>query len=98
MLPLQDCVEQVNKLANMISECNVHLSALSLNQLEELNTRWRLLQLSIEERQKALERGLGTVTCASGLEQQQQQMLAAAVEQPWERTVISCNQVPYYIK
>lgn len=98
VLPLQDSIEQVNKLANLISECNVHLSAINLNQLDELNTRWRLLQLSIEERQKALERGIGSLPIVTGVEQQQQQMLSNTVDPPWERAVVSCTQVPYFIK
>lgn len=70
---------------------NLLLSHLNLNKLEELNTRWKLLQVSIDERKKALEQSIidhGSV---------QQQFLNDGVEHPWERAVAS-NKVPYYIK
>ncbi|KAL3212838.1 hypothetical protein MRX96_007875 [Rhipicephalus microplus] len=62
----------------------------NLNRLDELSSRWRLLQVAIDERRRQLENSL--------LDQgsQQQQFLNASVEQPWERAVAG-NKVPYYI-
>lgn len=83
--------EQVNEVAARITGCNVLLSHLNLNHLEELNTRWKLLQLAVEERQKAIEQAIRDHGSA------QQQFLSSAVDHPWERAV-AANKVPYYIK
>jgi dystrophin len=91
IVPIQIHTEQVNELAARITGCNVLLSHSNLNHLEELNTRSRLLQLAVEERQKAIEQSIRDHGSA------QQQFLNAAVDHPWERAV-AANKVPYYIK
>ncbi|XP_076371718.1 dystrophin-like isoform X2 [Tachypleus tridentatus] len=87
--PLQRYLEDVNEAAGRITGCNVLLSHANLNRLEELNTRWRLLLLAIEDRRKQLESALTDQSTT-------QQFLNAPVEEPWERAV-SGNKVPYYI-
>ncbi|XP_022241838.1 dystrophin-like [Limulus polyphemus] len=87
--PLQRYLEDVNEAAGRITGCNVLLSHANLNRLEELNTRWRLLHLAIEDRRKQLESSLKDQSTI-------QQFLNASVEEPWERAV-SGNKVPYYI-
>jgi len=91
IVPIQIHTEQVNELAARITGCNVLLSHSNLNHLEELNTRSRLLQLAVEERQKAIEQSIRDHGSA------QQQFLNSAVDHPWERAV-AANKVPYYIK
>uniref|UniRef100_A0A1W7RAQ1 Protein detached n=1 Tax=Hadrurus spadix TaxID=141984 RepID=A0A1W7RAQ1_9SCOR len=88
--PLQKYVDEVNEAAARITGCNVLLSHANLNRLEELNTRWRMLQLAIDDRRKQLEHSLLDQGTA------QQQFLSASVEHPWERAVAG-NKVPYYV-
>lgn len=90
LAPLQIQVESLNEAAGAITSCGVLLSHANLNRLEELNGRWRLLQLAIDERRRQLEHALLDQGSA------QQQFLNASVEQPWERAVAG-NKVPYYI-
>ncbi|KAG0431475.1 hypothetical protein HPB47_021764, partial [Ixodes persulcatus] len=90
LAPLQLQVESLNEAAGAITSCGVLLSHNNLNRLEELNGRWRLLQLAIDERRRQLEHALLDQGSA------QQQFLNASVEQPWERAVAG-NKVPYYI-
>ncbi|UYV75512.1 hypothetical protein LAZ67_13000441 [Cordylochernes scorpioides] len=55
---IQPQSEEVNEAAARLTGCNVLLSHANLNRLEELNTRWRLLQLACQERRKQLEAAL----------------------------------------
>ncbi|XP_076317501.1 dystrophin-like isoform X3 [Tachypleus tridentatus] len=89
MVPLHQHLEEVNEAAGRITGCNVLLSHANLNRLEELNTRWRLLHLAIEDRRKQLEVALKDQSLAENF-------LNASVDEPWERAV-SGNKVPYYI-
>lgn len=84
-------MEQVNESAARITGCNVLLSHANLNHLEDLNTRWKMLQLAADERQRAIEQAITDHGSA------QQQFLNTAVDHPWERAV-AANKVPYYIK
>ncbi|KAG8192219.1 hypothetical protein JTE90_014082 [Oedothorax gibbosus] len=88
--PLQMHVDEVNEAAARITGCNVLLSHSNLNRLEELNTRWRLLQLAVDDRRKQLEH------CLIDQGSAQQQFLSASVNHPWERAVAG-NKVPYYV-
>ncbi|KAH9381160.1 hypothetical protein HPB48_020817 [Haemaphysalis longicornis] len=90
LAPLQLQVEALNEAAGAITSCGVLLSQGNLNRLDELGSRWRLLQVAIDERRRQLE---GTLLDQGS---QQQQFLNASVEQPWERAVAG-NKVPYYI-
>ncbi|XP_015782306.1 dystrophin isoform X2 [Tetranychus urticae] len=87
---LQMFVDQMNGSATRISGSQILLSDLVLNRLEELNARWKLIQISIEERRKNIEQTVIDHNSA------QQRFLNAGVEQPWERAV-AFNKVPYYI-
>ncbi|RWS26192.1 Dystrophin:-like isoforms A/C/F/G/H, partial [Leptotrombidium deliense] len=88
--PMQQNIEQLNEAAARLTTSNVLVSHANLNRLEELNTRYRLLQLAAEERQKTIEQAIVDHGSA------QQQFLSTSVDHPWERAVAS-NKVPYYI-
>ncbi|XP_018416613.1 PREDICTED: dystrophin-like isoform X1 [Nanorana parkeri] len=88
--PIKDNVNQVNDLAHQFTATNIQLSPYNLSRLEELNTRWKLLQVSIDERIRQLHeahRDFGPTS---------QHFLSTSVQGPWERA-ISPNKVPYYI-
>ncbi|KAJ8253066.1 hypothetical protein GJAV_G00208740 [Gymnothorax javanicus] len=89
--PIKDDVTQMNDLASTFAPMGIQLSRPNLNRLEDLNTRWRLLQVSIEEHFRQLNeahRDFGP---------QSQHFLLPSVQRPFERS-ISPNNVPYYIK
>ncbi|KAJ8256205.1 hypothetical protein COCON_G00200690 [Conger conger] len=88
--PIKDDVTQVNDLASTFGPMGIQLSRLNLNRLDDLNTRWQLLQVSIEEHFRQLNeahRDFGP---------QSQTILLPSVQLPFERS-ISPNNVPYYI-
>uniref|UniRef100_A0A8C1B7R5 Dystrophin n=1 Tax=Cyprinus carpio carpio TaxID=630221 RepID=A0A8C1B7R5_CYPCA len=47
--PIQDNVNQVNQLASTFRPPDIQLSPDNLSRIDDLNMRWRLLQISIEE-------------------------------------------------
>ncbi|XP_047195116.1 dystrophin isoform X6 [Hippoglossus stenolepis] len=84
--PIKDDVTHMNQLASTFGPHDIQLSPNNLERIEELNTRWRLLQISISEHLKQLtdaHRDFG--------------LLHGSVESPFEQGV-SPNNVPYYIK
>ncbi|XP_069060858.1 dystrophin isoform X6 [Pleurodeles waltl] len=88
--PIKENVDQVNDLAHQFTTTDIQLSPYNLNCLEDLNTRWNLLQVSIDERIRQLHeahRDFGPTS---------QHFLSTSVQGPWERA-ISPNKVPYYI-
>ncbi|CAH2223155.1 dystrophin isoform X1, partial [Pelobates cultripes] len=88
--PIKNNVNQVNDLAHQFAATDIHLSPYNFSCLEELNTRWKLLQVSIDERIRQLHeahRDFGPTS---------QHFLSTSVQGPWERA-ISPNKVPYYI-
>ncbi|XP_048458782.1 dystrophin isoform X2 [Rhincodon typus] len=88
--PFKENVTHMNDLARQFTPPDIQLSPYNLNQLEDLNTRWKLLQISIDERLKQLHeahRDFGPTS---------QHFLSTSVQGPWERA-ISPNKVPYYI-
>ncbi|XP_061855869.1 dystrophin isoform X8 [Colius striatus] len=90
ILPLKEKVHQVNDLANRFTPSDIQLSQYNLNCVEDLNTRWKVLQVSIDERIRQLHeahRDFGPTS---------QHFLTTSVQGPWERA-ISPNKVPYYI-
>ncbi|RXN10779.1 dystrophin-like isoform X4 [Labeo rohita] len=89
--PIQDNVNQVNQLASTFRPPDIQLSPDNLSRIDDLNMRWRLLQISIEEHLSQL------TTAYKDLGPQSQNFLHASVESPLERS-ISPNNVPYYIK
>ncbi|XP_062906974.1 dystrophin isoform X1 [Mobula hypostoma] len=88
--PMSENVSHMNDLASKFVPPDLQLSPYNLNQLDDLNTRWKLLQVSIDERLKQLHeahRDFGPTS---------QHFLSTSVQGPWERA-ISPNKVPYYI-
>ncbi|KAK7166628.1 hypothetical protein R3I93_006395 [Phoxinus phoxinus] len=90
IVPIQDNVNQVNQLASTFRPPDIQLSPDNLSRIDDLNMRWRLLQVSIEEHLTQL------TTAYRDLGPQTQNFLHASVESPLERS-ISPNNVPYYI-
>ncbi|XP_004086056.1 dystrophin isoform X2 [Oryzias latipes] len=80
---IKDDVTHMNQLASAFDPINIQLSPSNLERVEDLNTRWRLLQISIKDHLKQL-------TDAQFSLQQ------GSVESPFEQGV-SPNNVPYYI-
>ncbi|XP_053164484.1 dystrophin isoform X16 [Hemicordylus capensis] len=88
--PLKENVNNVNDLAHLFTTTEIQLSPYTLNRLEDLNGRWKLLQVAIDERIRQLHeahRDFGPTS---------QHFLSTSVQGPWERAV-SPNKVPYYI-
>ncbi|XP_069827108.1 dystrophin isoform X8 [Dendropsophus ebraccatus] len=88
--PIKNNVNQVNDLAHQFNMTDIQLSPYNISRQEELNTRWKLLQVSIDERIRQLHeahRDFGPTS---------QHFLSTSVQGPWERA-ISPNKVPYYI-
>uniref|UniRef100_UPI00398EAAD7 dystrophin-related protein 2 n=1 Tax=Pristiophorus japonicus TaxID=55135 RepID=UPI00398EAAD7 len=87
---VKDGMKIANDLAHQLAISDVHLSTENANHLEELTTRWKVLQTSIEERLKQLQDAHRDFGPGS------QHFLSTSVQVPWERA-ISPNKVPYYI-
>ncbi|XP_032535449.1 dystrophin isoform X9 [Chiroxiphia lanceolata] len=90
LVPLKEKVHQVNDLAHRFTPSDIHLSQYNLSCVEDLNTRWKVLQVAIDERIRQLHeahRDFGPTS---------QHFLTTSVQGPWERA-ISPNKVPYYI-
>uniref|UniRef100_A0A452UPA0 Dystrophin n=1 Tax=Ursus maritimus TaxID=29073 RepID=A0A452UPA0_URSMA len=88
--PLKENVSYVNDLARQLTTLGIQLSPYNLNILEDLNTRWKLLQVAVEDRIRQLHEAHRDFGPAS------QHFLSTSVQGPWERA-ISPNKVPYYI-
>ncbi|XP_029449885.1 utrophin isoform X1 [Rhinatrema bivittatum] len=88
--PINLKVKAVNDLSNQLSPLDVHLSLKMSHQLDDLNMRWKLLQVAVEDRLKLLQEALRDFGPAS------QHFLSTSVQLPWQRSV-SLNKVPYYI-
>ncbi|XP_021924412.1 dystrophin-like isoform X3 [Zootermopsis nevadensis] len=88
--PIQRTVEDVNDQAALFTSNNVLVSHINLNRLEDLNTRWKFLQMAVDDRYKQLN-NFGKEGSPPN-----QGFLSASVEPPWERA-ITANKVPYYI-
>ncbi|XP_030223938.1 dystrophin-related protein 2 [Gadus morhua] len=87
---VKEGMKHVNDLAHQLAISDVHLSVDNARALEHLNSRWKLLQGSIEERLKQLQDAHRDFGPGS------QHFLCSSVQVPWERA-ISPNKVPYYI-
>lgn len=90
LTPLARAVDDLNDQTALLSASNVLVAHSTRARLDDINTRWKLLQLAVDDRYKLLSDygrdggpGLG--------------LLAASVESPWERAT-TANKVPYYIK
>lgn len=83
-------VVSVNQLAARLTGRNLPLSHFNLKSLEEITTRARLLEMSVNDRARELDQIINDHGAA------QQHFLTDAVEQPWERAV-TANKLPCYI-
>ncbi|XP_076445085.1 dystrophin-like isoform X2 [Babylonia areolata] len=88
--PLQGEMDKVNDQANDMQAADIILSHFNVRRLEEFNTRWKALQISIEDRLKQLQDALRAFGPNS------QHFLSVSVDSPWERAVAG-NKVPYFI-
>ncbi|XP_067674722.1 dystrophin-like isoform X3 [Haliotis asinina] len=88
--PIQGEVDHVNDEANDLQAADVILSHVNVRKLEDFNTRWKALQIAIEDRLKQLQEAYRDFGPNS------QHFLSVSVESPYERSV-SGNKVPYYI-
>uniref|UniRef100_UPI00358F8806 dystrophin-like isoform X3 n=1 Tax=Myxine glutinosa TaxID=7769 RepID=UPI00358F8806 len=88
--PLQDDLQQLNEAAEKLHQLEVQLSPANLHRLEDLNIRWKRLQVCIDNRLKQLLDGHQESGPLS------HSILSASVQTPWERAV-STTKVPYYI-
>ncbi|XP_030603146.1 dystrophin isoform X3 [Archocentrus centrarchus] len=83
--PIKDDVTHMNQLASTFNLSDIQLSSRNLERIEDLNTRWSLLQISIKEHLKQLTDAHRDFGLTHG-----------SVESPFEQG-ISPNNVPYYI-
>ncbi|KAJ8385696.1 hypothetical protein AAFF_G00182960 [Aldrovandia affinis] len=83
-------MKHINDLAHQLAVSSAHLSMENACALEHLNSRWKLLQGSVEERLQQLQDAHRDFGPGS------QHFLSSSVQIPWERAV-SPNKVPYYI-
>ncbi|KAM6893218.1 dystrophin isoform 3-T3 [Lycodopsis pacificus] len=84
--PIEDDVIHMNQLASTFRPPDIQLSPGNLDHIDDLNTRWRLLQISINEHLKQLTDAQRDFVL----------LHAGSVESPFEQGV-SPNNVPYYI-
>ncbi|XP_018589112.2 dystrophin-related protein 2 isoform X2 [Scleropages formosus] len=87
---VKEGMKHINDLAHQLAISDVHLSMENARSLEQLNSRWKLLQNCIEDRLKQLQDAHRDFGPGS------QHFLSSSVQIPWERA-ISPNKVPYYI-
>ncbi|XP_029966777.1 utrophin isoform X2 [Salarias fasciatus] len=88
--PLRQDVRLVNELSAELTPLDIQLSSTASRQLDQLNMRWKLLQVAVDERLKLLQEAHRDFGPSS------QHFLSTSVQLPWQRAV-SQNKVPYYI-
>nr|XP_061785642.1 dystrophin-like isoform X2 [Nerophis lumbriciformis] len=88
--PLRQDVRMVNELSAELTPLDIQLSSTASRQLDQLNMRWKLLQVAVEDRLKLLQEAHRDFGPSS------QHFLSTSVQLPWQRAV-SQNKVPYYI-
>ncbi|VTJ89550.1 Hypothetical predicted protein [Marmota monax] len=88
--PINLKVKAVNDLSSQLSPLDLHPSLKMSRQLDDLNMRWKLLQVSVEDHLKQLQEAHRDFGPCS------QHFLSTSVQLPWQRS-ISHNKVPYYI-
>ncbi|XP_031782476.1 dystrophin isoform X13 [Nasonia vitripennis] len=91
LAPIQRLLEEANEQASAFATSSVIVSHALLAKLEDLNSRWKVLQVAVDERYKQLS-GFGKDGSTPG----SQAFLASSVEPPWERALTPAK-VPYYI-
>ncbi|XP_078412683.1 utrophin isoform X4 [Cetorhinus maximus] len=89
--PVKQEVKIVNDLASQLSPLDVSLSPKTSHQLDDLNMRWKLIQVAVEDRIKQLQEAYRDFGPSS------QHFLSTSVQLPWQRAVSHNNRVPYYI-
>ncbi|XP_053170341.1 dystrophin isoform X2 [Scomber japonicus] len=105
--PIEDDVIHMNQLASTFGPPDIQLSPSNLERIEDLNTRWRLLQVTVDTgKNNSGRNGLGEVDSKVSVTDHLKQLtdahrdfglLHGSVESPFEQGV-SPNNVPYYIK
>ncbi|KAM6893658.1 dystrophin [Xenentodon cancila] len=80
---IKDDVTQMNQLVSAFDPSDIQLSTSNLDRIKDLNMRWRLLQISVQEH-------------LTQLADTHRDFLQGSVESPFEQG-ISPNNVPYYI-
>jgi hypothetical protein len=93
--PVQSLIEDVNDQAARLADSGVPLSHANLSRLDDLNSRWKVLQSSLDDRYAALCGATRDGAAASG--PAVQSFLIQSVQHPWERSITEAD-VPYYIK
>ncbi|XP_072217831.1 utrophin isoform X3 [Leuresthes tenuis] len=88
--PLRQDVRIVNELSAELTPLDIQLSSTASRQLDQLNMRWKILQVAVEDRLKLLQEAHRDFGPSS------QHFLSTSVQLPWQRAV-SQNKVPYYI-
>ncbi|KAL6038511.1 hypothetical protein STEG23_000597, partial [Scotinomys teguina] len=88
--PINLKVKTMNDLSSQLSPLDLHPSLKMSRQLDDLNMRWKLLQVSVDDRLKQLQEAHRDFGPSS------QHFLSTSVQLPWQRS-ISHNKVPYYI-
>ncbi|XP_049425588.1 dystrophin isoform X1 [Epinephelus fuscoguttatus] len=105
--PIKDDVIHMNQLASTFGPPDIQLSPSNLERIEDLNTRWRLLQVTVDTgKGNSGRNGLGEVDSKISINEHLKQLTdahrdfgllhAGSVESPFEQG-ISPNNVPYYI-
>ncbi|XP_035983741.1 dystrophin isoform X5 [Fundulus heteroclitus] len=82
---IKEDVTHMNQLASSFDPADIQLSPSNLERIEDLNARWRLLQISVKEHLKQLTDAHEDFNLSQG-----------SVESPFQQG-ISPNNVPYYI-
>ncbi|XP_006891741.1 PREDICTED: utrophin [Elephantulus edwardii] len=88
--PINLKVKTMNDLSSQLSPLDLHPSIKMSRQLDDLNMRWKILQVSVDERLVQLQEAHRDFGPSS------QHFLSTSVQLPWQRS-ISHNKVPYYI-
>ncbi|XP_051284324.1 dystrophin isoform X19 [Dicentrarchus labrax] len=105
--PIKDDVTVMNQLASTFGPHDIQLSPSNLERIDDLNTRWRLLQVTVDTgKSNSGRNGLGEVDSKISITEHLKQLTdahrdfgllhAGSVESPFEQG-ISPNNVPYYI-
>lgn len=61
--PIQDDVTHMNQLASTFGPHDIQLSPTNLERIDDLNTRWRLLQVCAQTRAHRMNSGVKTLIC-----------------------------------
>ncbi|XP_047211782.1 dystrophin isoform X4 [Girardinichthys multiradiatus] len=103
---IKDDVTHMNHLASTFDPSDIQLSPSNLERIEDLNTRWRLLQVTVDTgKSNSGRNGLDEVDSKISVKEHLKQLTDAhkdfglsqgSVESPFEQG-ISPNNVPYYI-